>query len=243
MKNLSLLLISIFSLGIQNTNLACSCSGPQTFCATVSGQLDKVLIVRGKKTKQVEHGMDFEIMDILNGTESKKNIRVWGDPGHLCRLYTSNFEIGEEVILALHKIDYEPSHFFCCENEEKGDYIISVCGVYSIRVSDQSAMRDAEECLGEGLVKCDFPILHYYPNPTRNFVTINSPVDLKDHSGDLQILNLKGQVVFEYADIHSIYDNGAITMNLSALPKGIYFFRLNVPFLCPDPRIGKIVLE
>jgi hypothetical protein len=243
MKNLFPLFLFLMFFGMSTSSFACSCGGPFTFCETVAPQLDQLLIIRGIKTKQVEHGMDFEIKGIFNGNESKETIRIWGDPGHLCRLYTAHFEIGEEVILALHKIDYEPSESFCCESEEKGDYIISVCGVYFVRTSDESGMAAAEACLGEELKKCDIQNLHFYPNPTQSLVTLNSPIDLKDQEGSLQLLNLRGQIVFEYSTLEDIYTNGKITMNLAGLARGVYVFRLELPIICPDPSIGRIVVN
>ena len=251
MKNLVSFLVLVFLFGIQSYSIACSCAGSQSFCETVNPDSSSLLIVRGKKKAQIEHGMDFEISSIYNGDESKKTIRVWGDPGHLCRVYTSNFENGEELILALIEITWDESAGSCCESEKKGDYILSVCGVYYVRASDEVGMAAAAECLGEEGIfipgssedTCSFKVLKYYPNPTPDFVSINTSVDLKNHIGNLQIVDLKGQVVFEYSDFRSIYNNGEIRLNLSDLQKGLYIFKLEIPEICPDPRIGKIVVN
>jgi hypothetical protein len=56
-------------------------------------------------------------------------------------------------------------------------------------------------------------------------------------------LNLKGQIVFEYSTLEDIYTNGKITMNLAGLARGVYVFRLELPIICPDPSIGRIVVN
>ena len=44
--------------------------------------------------------MEVEILDIYKGTEERKSVTVWGDPGHLCRPYLSTFKEGGNYIIA-----------------------------------------------------------------------------------------------------------------------------------------------
>ena len=99
----------------------------------------------------------------------------------MCRVYTSEFNVKEELILALDIITTDiPPSGGCCNSEKKGDYELSHCGVFHVRASDVEAMEAAENCVmgvtivpdldntnatGE-IVSCDLSNLSFYPNPT-----------------------------------------------------------------------------
>lgn len=233
----------IFSF--QNT-FACDCHVDGTFCETLGIGSGK-LVVKGKKIAQIEHGMDFEISNVYFGVPDSNVIRIWGDPGFLCRVYLNQFEIGEELILILNKVNVThepvPPGFPELALEEIGDYYLNACGVYFLRTSDEKALSDALTCLGENTAACDFPDLKILPNVTSDFAKITFPVSLINQPGSIQVINSAGQIVFEHSDIQKIYENSEMTLNFSELPRGVYYTRLYVPNLCPEPRIGRIVVN
>ena len=65
--------------------------------------------------------MEVEITEVYKGTESRKNVTVWGDPGHLCRPYLSTFKEGEFYVIAFNP-GY-PNNWH--DNEKSTDFNIS----------------------------------------------------------------------------------------------------------------------
>jgi len=72
MKKLYLFICLFF---IHFSGYACSFI-PSSFCATLSSHPDRT-IVSGKIISVDDTGIDFEIMDVLKGEESKTIIRIW----------------------------------------------------------------------------------------------------------------------------------------------------------------------
>lgn len=132
MKTLLALLIS--SLALQ-TSFACTCWGPDNFCETLdAGKPDAVFLIR--KIADNIHGMEAEVIEVIAGTENRTNINIWGDPGHLCRIYTSTWIIGDTVIMALHKIGQYPY----VAAEDSNDYYISACGTYFLNYQNEKVI-------------------------------------------------------------------------------------------------------
>jgi len=125
---LLLFVLGISALLTSQQALACSCAPnlPQHFCQTQTF-LDTPnrpkTIVMAVKLNNVAHGMDMQVVDVLYGSVPD-TIRVWGDPGHLCRPYVDLIPIGDTLIMALDSLQY----FY--DVEDTGDYEISICGVY-----------------------------------------------------------------------------------------------------------------
>lgn len=117
-------------LGIASPTVlrACSCSWdlPQHFCESLSywpAPSRPTTVVLAVKLNNVAHGMDMKVVDRLYG-HANDTIRVWGDPGHLCRPYTDGIPIGDTMVLALDSLGY----FY--DIEQDGDYAINICGVF-----------------------------------------------------------------------------------------------------------------
>ena len=105
--------------------LACSCmwSGPFTKVA-----LGTDLVVLAEVRSYYRHSMDVALVEVLKGGEDRREIRVWGDSGALCRPYVTAFPRGTRWIFALKR---EPG---------TRDYIISVCGEYWLEVRGDQAV-------------------------------------------------------------------------------------------------------
>jgi hypothetical protein len=133
------LLVTLLAPGMA---LACSCmwSGPFTKVA-----LGTELVVLGEVRSYYRHSMDVAIIEVLKGGEDRREIRVWGDNGALCRPYVAAFPRGTRWIFALKR---EPG---------TRDYIISVCGEYWLEVrGDQAVGRIA--VADHGRVKDSAPL-------------------------------------------------------------------------------------
>ena len=111
--------------------LACSCmwGGPFMKVAPASE-----LVVRGRILRHMGENpeskteMEFEVLEVISGRADKRVITISGDNGLLCRPYVSAFPIGTQWILALSAADQR--------FQDKGDYAISICGTYWLRVSN-----------------------------------------------------------------------------------------------------------
>jgi len=82
---------------------------PISFCETFSTFEDR-LIVEGTITDVDEFGINFEILQVLNGTEDRQNIRIWDGQDFDCNgifsMAASDFgNVGDKRILILPKID------------------------------------------------------------------------------------------------------------------------------------------
>lgn len=116
------LLVTLLAPGVA---LACSCmwSGPFTKVA-----LGTDLVVLAEVRSYHRHSMDVAVVEVLKGGEDRREIRVWGDSGALCRPYVTAFPRGTRWIFALKR---EPG---------TRDYIISVCGEYWLEVRGDQAV-------------------------------------------------------------------------------------------------------
>ena len=69
--------------------------------------------------------MTVEIIKLYKGTETRQQIKIWGDNGILCRPYISKFKIGEYFLIAPDLIDTPRStdeqltdyEFFSCSSD------------------------------------------------------------------------------------------------------------------------------
>ncbi len=244
MKRSIFTLLFFFSL---HSIFACSCFGPQTFCGFVFDNFQSPdLIVKGKKTGEFEHGMDFEISMIIDGNETKETIRVWGDVGHLCRIYVSNFEENVEYLLALNKI--EPHFGFptgWSSLEMADDYSISVCGksFWSCEDEADEPAEEIQRCFGKSLDLCGKSSTNerkycqalkteIYPNPSSDFCNIDLVENTDLQSGSARIFDACGKEVARFDTLNEFYNQSQLSFNLKNLQSGLYFLDLNLPDVC-----------
>lgn len=132
-------LLAFFFLAAFTQAHACSCFGPNTFCGVLNPPYENPewwlpdAVVMAVPLQQYHYGMDVLIVQVFQGEMDNDTVRVWGDNGALCRLYTG-WAAGDTLILGLHRCDLagntiqNPDYPPDLEREE--DYMISGCGVY-----------------------------------------------------------------------------------------------------------------
>lgn len=126
--------------------MACSCFGPQTFCATLDPPApqfpepewwipsDIILAVR---ISDYEYAADVKVVRSFSGNlDAEDVIRVWGDCGLLCRHYVTGGNQGDTVLWALQQCDLWGNGSCGTSFEEEGDYQLSICGVYWLDYAD-----------------------------------------------------------------------------------------------------------
>jgi len=128
--------------GMMGVQLAGACDaiwvGPFTEVQSYAG-----LVVMGKVVGHESHGIDFKISEVLRGDENRQVIRVWGDPGYLCRAQlarsTSAFGVGTEWILALGSVG-KTVDMGGGVIESAEDYFISSSGDYHVGIEGAEAV-------------------------------------------------------------------------------------------------------
>ena len=134
MRALSLLLLLTLSL----PSVACECLWQGSF-ADITERVD--YISHGRIVQIKGNSMDIEVLDEFKGTSYREQVRIWLKTGDLCRAEIAEFEVGEEWILALGKIDAVPEGGFNpmtpnISYGRKGDYSLPGCGGYFLPVSN-----------------------------------------------------------------------------------------------------------
>ena len=105
----------------------CTCHAPDDFCETIQSHAPDIIIL-AVKTDSMDHGMQVDVIEVIEGTENRTTIDVWGDDGGACRVYTSNWDIGDTAIFGLYMVGIGQLY----PQEDSTDYWISVCGVYHL---------------------------------------------------------------------------------------------------------------
>ncbi|MGM9510949.1 T9SS type A sorting domain-containing protein [Larkinella sp. GY13] len=204
---------------------ACSCMDAGSFftIAEKAAWQPGVLIVRAEVRDHEAHGMDVKILEVLNGSEEKSVVRVWGDPGFMCRLYTNGFKKGDRLVLILDRI--ENAYY---QDERNGDYQLNGCGTYVVRedqrisgrimssdkeMSKTKFFNELEQIMG----KHQPDLAKIYPVPADKLLTISVP-DLPYSTLSVRIITLAGQPLqtrqLEVGKQHQI--------DVSTLAKGVY---------------------
>lgn len=247
MKQLSLLFISLFFLSASH---ACSCWGP-AFCEMVHsepGWLNQGYHVQGVKVRDVEHGMELQVLTNYGKSLPSDIIRVWGDLGWLCREYTGIFADGDTIILNLLKIGEEPA----MDIEQAEDFQLSFCGIHYLRVKNDTvhgALYDYEQW---SVLLEDFEVgvmedqncnpnsvaipstsleVVLYPNPFSDYLLVNTEQSMEE----LVIYDAIGRVVTQLTDIN----RKQLRVVLDDYATGAYF--VNVIFRDRNSKVIKIV--
>ncbi|GAB3919381.1 T9SS type A sorting domain-containing protein [Larkinella terrae] len=187
--------------GLTTESPACSCIDGGGFFAIAENAAWQpgVLIVRAEVKSQEMHGIDVKILEIINGSEKRSTIRVWGDPGFMCRTYTTGFKTGERLVLILSRIK-DASY----QAEENGDYSLGGCGTFVLRDDGKSVIgritgTDKEMSsdkfyreLNELIDKYSPDKARIFPVPTDNTLTVSVP-DLNQPTLSMRIFTLSGQ--------------------------------------------------
>ena len=108
----------------------CSCMQPSTYCASLK-QENADIVVLAYKVMDMQHGMKIKVVQVIDGTEIRDTLTVWGDNGILCRIYTASFAINDTLVFGLHNCDLLGGVTL----EQTDHYQISVCGIYWLAYS------------------------------------------------------------------------------------------------------------
>jgi hypothetical protein len=134
-KHLISLSVVLLLLTVKAWSCSCNYQGPfiQMAPATPLVALVKVtkyLTFQDIYAVKTPMSMQVEIIDVYKGTENRKKVTVWGDPGNLCRPYLSAFKEGQYYVIAFSPGRTKGGH----KNELATDYTISICGTYWLTV-------------------------------------------------------------------------------------------------------------
>lgn len=135
MKNLFLkkvLLLVTLLISFNSFACDCDCEGDCSFRAIANNNSLVALVKVIEYTdfldyeidgydKEMPFSMTVEIIKTYKGETSKKQIKIWGDNGILCRPYLSNFEIGKYYLIAPSKITTDS------DIGKSGDYDFFAC--------------------------------------------------------------------------------------------------------------------
>ncbi len=97
-------------------------------------KVTKYLIFKSDYPDATPLSMEVEIVEIYKGKESRKTITVWGDDGHLCRPYISEFKKGAYYVIA-----FDKAGFVSSTGEKETDYSITKCGAYWLAADYEKA--------------------------------------------------------------------------------------------------------
>lgn len=218
--------------------LACSCTGSDNF--TIANGHPEATVVMAKKVKDKDHGMVLKVIEQFAGNPiGEERITVWGDVGHLCRMYTAGFENGETYIFGIGQLqDPLPDYWndFTGAQEEGGDFSISVCGLHWLAVdgnqvkaewgningNDTQMGLDQFRDLYTEMIPVDIRFLQEGNNPYIS-IQLGESITLE---GSYQLVDLNGRVVKEAA----IRPSQSLLYNIyyPELPSGIYVLRLQI---------------
>lgn len=242
-----IIIIVLITFLMHSTAFGCSCWGPDTFCETIEFQIfqEEYIAVKAIMLRAVNHGMDVKIIDSYQGQIPKDTIRVWGDTGILCRVYTDRFKVADTIIMKLYSLN-EIYPGFNGAGEKLGDYELSICGLHYLRVKDNnvignitSQMQKIEigqfdelmrnEKLSEVCIKTieeeetetdveetdGSQDILLYPNPAGEELRIAS----NQRISGIKIYNNLGQTIYKQIDLNNI----ELDINFSEFKRGLYF--------------------
>lgn len=135
MKQLIVSLLFITTISTRGNACSCNYGGgflkmaPNTKMIALV-KVIKYLTFKDIYEKNVPMSMEVEVIEVYNGIETRQNIIVWGDPGHLCRPYLSEFKEGRYYIIGFNAGVPGSGQ----EGEKATDYFIRHCGAYWLNV-------------------------------------------------------------------------------------------------------------
>lgn len=199
-SSLTLLFLLVTSI----CSFACSCFDAGDFCTILPNAIEQnTLVVAGAPVRIIGHGMEFKISKVISGTESRSKITIWGDPGYLCRVYVTGFKQEDRLLMILNPVRQDRLEESTGNTERVGDYFISACGEFLVRLNGNNASN--LDCINlEDEVPA--PIL-VFPNPTSSSfrlaaagIDINNILQINVYTSNGQLLYNKDQVSFRQED-------------------------------------------
>lgn len=205
-------------------SMACSCINAGDFCTILPRAIDQgSLVVRGSSLRTVGHGMEFKIDEVIAGTESKKRIMVWGDPGYLCRSYVTGFDRTDDLLMILSPILQERTESTTGETERVGDYTLSVCGQFFVYQNGKNKTD----------ISCYQPsqkrpkLISVFPNPTADFFSIspNSDLEIADIL-QINVFHANGQLLYKRSQLAVREQEDHIEIVTKDWISGLYFVEI-----------------
>ncbi len=134
-----ILVLALLLAPMRSALAECTCLWEGSF-ADVYASAD--IIVAGTVRANRGNAVDVEIGEILQGAEPAPPLRVWMQTGNHCRPSATDFPIGTQWVMALHRIDDEPPDSFNPHTPNTsygrlGDYSLSACGGYWLRLQGE----------------------------------------------------------------------------------------------------------
>ena len=131
--------VAIISLLFSAATLACECLWQGPFKDVYT---DADLVVYGEVERSQGNGFDLNIKEIIQGSDYREQIRIWGKKDNLCRPEAKDFPPGSQWIMALQRIDNPPEDAFNpfkanISFGRQDDFSLSSCGVYWLPVKEQ----------------------------------------------------------------------------------------------------------
>ena len=221
--------VIIFFLFLAEASYSCTCMHPSTYCETIQAQ-NSDLLVLGYKISDIYHGMTIEIVQVLQGSETRDTITVWGDNGMLCRHSTAAFAFQDTIVFALHNCDLG-GNMLGGNYEQPDHYQISNCGIYYLdyingnvfgsidngisSLSLSALVQMHASCVSAALEKQSPVKIKTYPNPTND--KINIEISAYNDVFEIKVYGLYGKL---------LQTTKSPTILLKNYPKGVYVLRV-----------------
>ncbi len=227
------LVIFIASLCNVQILLACSCIAASDFCSTIAnreGELSpKISIVRIVIEQNEQNVVIARMTDHLGGTLPKNNVlTINGGNGGNCIMIVSDFNVGEEYILAANYSEYHDT------------YSLTACGIPFLMIQNEIVTGKISgkikqipyHKLGE-ILSCQVINPTNLNQKVAVFPTITKDITnivLNDlHSNSIKVawdlISMDGRLI-RTSDVEEYNISEKIPIDLSYLPKGIYLLRI-----------------
>ncbi|MEG8948159.1 T9SS type A sorting domain-containing protein [Rosettibacter firmus] len=248
MKKILVILGILLSISLIEKVYACSCEWYGPFLKVAKGA-DLVALVKiksyGSFSGDMPMSMEVEIIELLKGDDTRKTVKVWGDTGLLCRPYLRRFQSDSIWVLALFK---SSEGYFRHPDEREGDYNISICGEYYLKIKNDTViglienvnyndppqymsltnfLTSAKQILTsvEEEIPYFFELSQNYPNPFNPTTKISFSVP-KDSHVSLKVFDILGREVAVLANRVFLAGRYELDFNASNLPSGTYIYKL-----------------
>lgn len=225
---------------------SCSCLGNESFCNSITWEYKPDILILGKKVRTIDHGMQVEVLEVFQGKGIAVGdvLMVWGDNGIQCRVYVSNFELGEKVIFGLHQLK---NPWPGVEQEKAGDYELSICGVYYYSLTNghpfaPETLEEIGACIEKTTgVSISIPNrnegLTVMPNPMSSSFSVGLNEFWKAQTIQVELYNTLGQQVW----VKTYKPDQQLTIETNQLPAGVYYLRLRKQAKLEEKAVLKFV--
>jgi len=230
--------------------MACTCLLHLNFCENI-GEDAKVFsaeVIEKYAGNYLETFMDVKVIEVIQGNFSEEMLTI-KNHGTTCDTSFDRFEIGDTFIYNFTETP-EPNSFanypifslgICASSflKKEGNTVVgNIDGEVSSQNYDDfksefnqcviASIEDRDPEFIDGLI-------HIFPNPTLDFISIYLPIStIEKISGNL--FSSDGQLIASFEDI-SINER---TLDLSQIPRGVYFLRINLNEHSESKKIMKL---